>query len=75
MNQNIGELKKEIKKKLDHWYFEQEYQILFFWEQDNTYFIISKLKESNLISFIRMFLIGSDWALSQDRKITLDSLV
>jgi hypothetical protein len=71
-NKNIAKLPDKVKAKLDDW-VEGEYQTLFWWEQDQTWFVV--IQYLTIIQFIRLFPVGDQIALSADGTKDVDEII
>lgn len=60
------EIPQPVKAKLNEWLTEAN--VLHFWEQDGTYFIVASSGQQGLY-FIRIFSVGDTLQLSQDREM------
>jgi hypothetical protein len=67
----MSELPKGVKEKLDEWFKgEDNYGILHFWEsfhKDTYYIVCGYFGVFWHIYFIRVFKMGDEWSLSQDK--------
>ena len=43
----MQEIKPKVKKVIDNWYNNTEYDIVHFWEQDDTWFVVIKLTKND----------------------------
>lgn len=73
-------LKPKVKEIIDNWYKDYEYEVVHFWEKDDTSFVIVKYyKKTNKfevkLDFDRIFpdaiLKGDEYHISIDKSIIL----
>ncbi len=69
-------MKEKYRKKLDSWFGEGDYKVLHYNDvEDFTGTIITEGPSNGVrIEFIRMFEIGGEIQISQDREITVNSV-
>lgn len=73
------ELKPEVRKIIDTWYKDFDFEILHFWEKDDIWFVILKSsnpanKKSEVLNFIRVhssYVIKGEYHVTLDKKIEL----
>ena len=70
-NQNIAKLPERVKAKLDDW-IGGDYETLFWWEQDKTWFVA--VQYLTIIQFIRLFPMGDNLVLSADGSVNVNDL-
>lgn len=59
-------LPTEVSDSIEKWMGTSD--LLHWWEQDGTYFVVVK---SDLLYFLRLFRMGGEYVLSQDREVEL----
>jgi len=65
-------LPTDIKEKLDDWFNINTYEIIYFWNSKETYFVIVYYDET--INFIRLFTINKKVLLSVDKVKNINDL-
>ena len=62
------EMSADAKAALDEWLGGKEnYELLHMWQCNETLKYYVCIKQSDLLSFLRVFLLGEKWVLSQDK--------
>jgi hypothetical protein len=65
-------LPTDIKEKLDDWFNINTYEIIYFWNSKETYFVTVYYDET--INFIRLFTINKKVLLSVDKVKNINDL-